>query len=142
MNAIIKQRNFDVPVEVLFKAFSQPEHLKQWWGPDGFTNTFYVFNFGNGGKWRFTMHGPDGKEYENESEFETVKANELIVLRHISKPEYKATFTFSSISSHASLLVWEMVFETEKAYEALKDIVAEKNEENLNRLEKELQNIN
>ena len=142
MNAIIKQRNFDVPVEVLFKAFSQPEHLKQWWGPDGFTNTFYAFNFGNGGKWRFTMHGPDGKEYENESEFETVKANELIVLRHISKPEYKATFTFSSISSQASLLVWEMVFETEKAYEALKDIVAEKNEENLNRLEKELQNIN
>lgn len=141
MNAIIKQRNFDVAVDVLFKAFSQPEHLKEWWGPNDFTNTFYEFNFCNGGKWRFTMHGPDGKGYENESEFETVKENELIVLRHISKPGYKATFSFSSINSHASVLVWEMIFETEKAYEALKDIVAEKNEENLNRLEKEVEKI-
>jgi uncharacterized protein YndB with AHSA1/START domain len=141
MNAIIKQRNFDVAVDVLFKAFSQPEHLKEWWGPNDFTNTFYEFNFCNGGKWRFTMHGPDGKGYENESEFETVKENELIVLRHISKPEYKATFSFSSINSNASVLVWEMIFETEKAYEALKEIVAEKNEENLNRLEKEVEKI-
>lgn len=141
MNAIIKKRNFSVPVETLFKAFSQEAHLKQWWGPDGFSNTFYEFNFSEGGKWRFTMHGPDGKGYENESRFETVKENELIVLHHISKPEYIANFHFSSNENNSSSLLWEMVFETEKAYEALKDIVTEKNEENLNRLEVELEKV-
>lgn len=138
MNAIITKRNFDAPVELLYKAFSQSEHIQNWWGPDGFTNTFYEFDFREGGKWRFTMYGPDGKGYENESEFEAVKENELITLHHISKPEYKAEFNFSSNENNSSSLVWKMVFAEEKAYAALKDIIPEKNEENLNRLEAEL----
>ena len=141
MSAIITKRNFDVPVELLHKAFSQPGHIKNWWGPDGFKNTFYEFDFRDGGKWKFTMYGPDGKGYENESEFEMVKENELIMLHHISKPEYKAAFNFLSAGSNSSSLVWEMVFTEEKAYEALKDIVTEKNEENLNRLETELEKM-
>jgi hypothetical protein len=87
------------------------------------------------------MHGPDGKGYENESVFETIKENDLIVLKHLSKPEYTATFNFSANGNESSSLVWEMIFLTDKAYEALKDIVAEKNEENLNRLEVELQKM-
>lgn len=140
-NAIITKRSFDVPLELLFSAWSQPQHIKNWWGPDGFTNTFYEFNFYNGGKWLFTMHGPDGKDYENETVFEAVIVNELIVLRHISKPEYRATVNFSSDGENKSSLVWQMLFETEKAYQALKDIVAEKNEENLNRLNTELKRM-
>ncbi len=135
MTEIITRRDFNVPVEMLFKGWSQGENLQQWWGPEGFTNTFYEFNFGNGGRWRFTMHGPDGKGYENECVFETVKENELILLHHISKPEYKAEFNFSATGSNKSSLIWKMVFTEQKAYDALKDIVTEKNEENLNRLE-------
>jgi uncharacterized protein YndB with AHSA1/START domain len=141
MNAIITKRNFNVSVVSLFKAFSQEEYIKQWWGPDGFTNTFHEFNFNDGGKWRFTMHGPDGKGYENESEFEIVEENELVVLHHISKPEYTAEFNFSSNGINSSSLEWRVVFTKEKAYEALKDIIPEKNEENLDRLEKELQKM-
>ncbi len=141
MNAIITKRGFNVPAEVLYKAFSQSEHIKNWWGPDGFTNTFYEFNFRDGGKWRFTMHGPDGKGYENESEFEVVKENELIIMHHISKPEYRSTFNFSANGKNASSLVWKMEFIEQKAYEALKNIIPEKNEENLNRLEKEIEKV-
>ncbi len=141
MNAIITKRNFNVPVELLFKAFSQPEHIKQWWGPDGFTNTFYEFDFRSGGKWQFTMHGPDGKGYENEIEFEMIKENELVLIHHISKPEYRSAYKFSTNENNTSSLLWEMEFIEEKAYDALKDIIPGKNEENLNRLEKELEKM-
>jgi uncharacterized protein YndB with AHSA1/START domain len=141
MNEIITRRDFNVPVEMLFKAWSQAHNLQQWWGPEGFTNTFYAFDFRKGGKWVFTMHGPDGKGYENESIFESIRENELIVLHHISKPEYRAEFNFSVLGSHRSLLVWKMVFMEQKSYDALKDIVTEKNEENLNRLEAVLKKI-
>jgi len=135
MNQIITKRNFNVPVEVLFKAWSQAENLQQWWGPEGFSNTFHAFDFRNGGKWLFTMHGPDGKGYENEIVFETIKENEMILLHHVSKPEYKAEFRFTAPAKQSSSLLWKMIFTEEKAYAALKDIVTEKNKENLNRLE-------
>lgn len=141
MNAIITKRDFNVPVELLYKAFSQQEHIKNWWGPEGFTNTFYEFDFRNGGKWRFTMHGPDGKGYENEIEFEMIKENEVINVYHISKPEYRSSYKISAKGSNASSVLWEMEFLTEKAYDALKDIIPEKNEENLNRLEAELEKM-
>ena len=132
---IYNTRIMSTTLERLYAAFANPEELKIWWGPEGFSNTFYEFDFRNGGKWIFTMHGPDGKGYENESVFETVKENELILLHHISKPEYKAEFNFSATGSNKSSLIWKMVFTEQKAYDALKDIVTEKNEENLNRLE-------
>ena len=141
MNAIITKRNFNVPVELLYKAFSQQAHIKNWWGPNGFTNTFYEFDFHDGGKWRFTMHGPDGKDYENEIEFESIKENELIAVHHISKPEYRSSYKISAGDNNTSSILWEMVFIEEKAYDALKDIIPEKNEENLNRLEKELNKL-
>lgn len=141
MNEIISKRKFNVSVELLFKAWSQPQHLKEWWGPDGFTNTFYEFDFRPGGKWRFTMYGPDGKNYENESVFEIIRENELIVFNNISKPEYKATVKFESNGDSNSSLVWKMDFVTEKAFKSLKDIVTEKNEENLNRIEAELEKM-
>jgi uncharacterized protein YndB with AHSA1/START domain len=141
MNEIVNKRNFNVPLQILFKAWSQAQHMKNWWGPDGFTNTFYEFDFSSGGRWHFTMHGPDGKDYENESTFEKIIENELIILHHLSKPEYRAEFIFSSNGANSSSLVWKMVFTTDKAYEALKNIVPEKNEENLDRLEAELEKI-
>lgn len=141
MNEIINKRSFNVPVDILFKVWSQARHIKNWWGPDGFTNTFYEFDFSNGGHWRFTMHGPDGKDYENEIVFEIIKENELITLHHLSKPEYRAAFIFSANGATSSSLVWKMIFATDKAFEALKNIVPQKNEENLNRLEAELEKI-
>ncbi len=46
-------------------AVSDPKHLAQWWGPDGFTITTSSFDFRAGGVWRFVMHGPDGRDYQN-----------------------------------------------------------------------------
>lgn len=53
----------------VFRAFSDPNHLQNWWGPKGFKNTFHEFDFRQNGKWRFMMHGPNGIDYPNESQF-------------------------------------------------------------------------
>ena len=52
-------RVFNVPREFVFKAWTDPNHLCQWWGPKGFTNTFQEFDMRPGGHWHFVMHGPD-----------------------------------------------------------------------------------
>ena len=49
---IVSSRVFDAPRELVFRAFSEPEHLAVWWGPNGFTNTIDVFDFRVDGEWR------------------------------------------------------------------------------------------
>jgi uncharacterized protein YndB with AHSA1/START domain len=71
---IVTTRVFDAPRELVFKAWTDPDHLAQWWGPKGFTNTFQEFDMRPGGIWRFVMHGPDGVDHKNKSVFvEVVK---------------------------------------------------------------------
>src|SRR5947207_1650819 len=57
---LVTTRVLDAPRERVFTAFSEAQHLMQWWGPDGFTNTFHEFDLRAGGPWRYTMHGPNG----------------------------------------------------------------------------------
>lgn len=56
---IYSSRELDAPVEVVYKAFADPFYLKNWWGPEGFTNTIHEFDLRTNGKWLLTMHGPD-----------------------------------------------------------------------------------
>ncbi|MHB0952635.1 MAG: SRPBCC family protein [Allorhizobium sp.] len=58
-------RLIGAPPELVFRMFSTPEHLDAWWGPDGFTNETHEMDFSVGGLWRYTMHGPDGKDWPN-----------------------------------------------------------------------------
>ena len=60
---IVSTRVLDAPRELVFRAFSDPDLLARWWGPEGFTNTFHEFDLRPDGAWRFVMHGPDGTDY-------------------------------------------------------------------------------
>jgi len=62
---ILKCRRFDAPRALVFMAWTTPEHVDAWWGPDGFTTTTTEMRVAPGGEWRFTMHGPDGTDYPN-----------------------------------------------------------------------------
>jgi hypothetical protein len=57
------ERVLPYPPQQVFEAFARPELLARWWGPSGFTNTFEVFEFKPGGRWKFVMHGPDGSRH-------------------------------------------------------------------------------
>ena len=75
---IFSSRILNYPVELVYQAFVNPLHLKEWWGPEGFTNTIHEFDLRPGGKWKLTMHGPEKGNYENESIFKVIQPLQLI----------------------------------------------------------------
>src|SRR5512144_1267366 len=77
----------------VFEAFARPELLSRWWGPNGFTNTFEVFEFRLGGRWKFVMHGPDGSHHPNENVFIRLDAPSTLVIQHVSQPRFVLTVT-------------------------------------------------
>src|SRR5580765_2529795 len=89
-------RVLDAPRERVFRAFSEAEHLAQWWGPQGFTNTFHEFDLRAGASWRYVMHGPNGADYPNESVGVEVVKPERIVLEHVSGPRFRLTITLTA----------------------------------------------
>lgn len=132
------QRTIAAPCEQVYSAFRNPEQLARWWGPDGFSNTFREFDLREGGYWRFTMHGPDGKSYPNENLFREVVPNERVVIEHQSDHHFFLTITFSKVGN-ATVVGWCQLFDTVEHYRDIAEFVAQANEQNLNRLEAEVQ---
>lgn len=138
---IITTRDLNFPIAAVFEAFVNPNHLKNWWGPAGFTNTFHEFNPVPYGSWKFTMHGPDGKNYENDSMFIVVQKPDCVIIDHLSAPEFRGVYQFESLSPSSTRINWRMIFKTEELYNALFDFCKGKNVENMDRLEVELENV-
>ena len=76
--SIIGSRVLDAPRALVFSAWTNPKHLAQWWGPNGFTTTTHAYDFRPGGVWRFVMHGPDGRDYQNRITFDEIVPPELL----------------------------------------------------------------
>jgi len=123
--------------EQVFAAISNPERLARWWGPAGFTNTFSICEFTTGGRWSFVMHGPDGSNYPNESEFAEIDPSGKVAIRHISEPRFLLTITWSS-SGAGTLVSWVQAFENPEIARRVEHIVVPANEQNLDRLSSEV----
>lgn len=130
---IITTRVIDVPRDLVFKAWTDPEQLAKWWGPKGFTNTFHSFDQTPGGYWRFVMHGPDGTDYHNHIIFVEIVKPERIVFDHVSAPKFRVIATFSD-EAEKTKLTFRMIFESAKVCEQLKPVCGPANEENFDRL--------
>lgn len=76
-STLILTRQFDAPRQKVFKAHSDCEHLKHWWGPRQWPLTYCKMDFRAGGKWHFCMTGPDG-----------VESWGLVIYKEIKEPEY------------------------------------------------------
>jgi len=59
---LVIERVFDVPRRILFKAYADPQYVRQWFGPPGYPLTLCEMNFRVGGRYRYAMTGPDGKQ--------------------------------------------------------------------------------
>jgi uncharacterized protein YndB with AHSA1/START domain len=138
---IVTSRVLDAPRERIFEAFSDPKRLARWWGPAGFSSTFHEFDLRPGGAWRFILHGPDGTNYPNESVFVEVVKPERIVFDHLSDHWFRMTITLSARPAAQTLITWHMLFETAAERDRIQAIVAEANEQNLDRLEAELARV-
>lgn len=79
---IVLTRVFDAPRALVFEMWTKPEHAMKWFGPKGFTCTLHEMDVRVGGRWRFDMHGPDGKLWPNRIEYVEVVPNERLVFWH------------------------------------------------------------
>jgi uncharacterized protein YndB with AHSA1/START domain len=138
---ISSTRIFKCPIELLFRAWSEPEHLKNWWGPKGFTNTFNEFDFRPGGKWSFVMHGPEKGNYNNEVEFIKIEPPSLIWWKRQSQPLFQVVTTFEKVDEEKTKLVFRMIFDTERECNKVRPFAVDKNEENFDKLEEELERM-
>jgi uncharacterized protein YndB with AHSA1/START domain len=77
---IVSTRLFYAPRRMVYRAFADPRHVAEWWGPHGFTTTVIEMDLRPGGKWRIVMCGPDGTNYPNEMTFTAVVPNERVEL--------------------------------------------------------------
>lgn len=102
---MVIERIFDAPRELVWEAWTNPEHVAQWWGPDGFTTTIKKMDFRVGGVWKLVMHGPDGKDYPNSSIFREIVEPECIMFSHGGRSEdgpstnFLATWTFEALGN-------------------------------------------
>jgi uncharacterized protein YndB with AHSA1/START domain len=138
---IVTSRILNNNRELIYRAWSEPQHLKNWWGPMGFTNTFNEFDFTVGGKWSFIMHGPDKGNYPNECEFIKIERPALIAWKRYSKPLFQVLVTFDEITPEKTKVVFKQIFDTVEECNKIKKFVIDKNEENFDRLEEELKKM-
>jgi uncharacterized protein YndB with AHSA1/START domain len=59
---VVITRTYDAPARLLFVAWSKPEHLMKWFGPVGWPLTLCEVDFRKGGRFRFAMTGPSGRQ--------------------------------------------------------------------------------
>lgn len=128
----------NAPTAVIWEVWTNPEHITNWWGPNGFTNTIHKMDFEENGEWNLTMHGPDGTNYPNKSIFKEIIPFKKIVFEHFN-PHFITTVLFES-KGKETLLDWSLLFDSEEMYNII--VKAHKADEgqkqNLEKLEKYL----
>ncbi|MES2888297.1 MAG: SRPBCC domain-containing protein [Pseudomonadota bacterium] len=134
------ERHINASPEAVFAAVEDPVRLATWWGPDGFTNTFSVFDFRVGGRWEFVMHGPQGAEYPNQCEFMEVVPGRRVVVRHLSLPHFSLSIELHP-AAQGTRVDWRQSFDDDKTAQAVKHIVEPANEQNLTRLAHEVERV-
>jgi len=110
-------RILNAPRDLVFRIWTEPEHIKHWWGPNGFTNTISKMEFRPGGVWEFVMHGPDGTDYTNVNEFIEIIRPEKIVLKHVLNPVFTMTVTFEDTGDNKTILTIRNRFESREVFD-------------------------
>ena len=119
---LVLTREFDAPRALVWRAWTEPQHLPHWWGPRSFTITTLAIDVRPGGMWRYVMHAPDGTDYDNRITFRELVPPERIVYAHDSDkdddPEqFLVTVTFREEGGKTRLTM-RMVFPTAAQREA------------------------
>ncbi len=127
-----------VPRLRIFAAWTDPAQLARWWGPKGFTNTFHRFELKPEGMWEFTMHGPNGMDFQNICVFKRIEPPAFLEFDHLKEMHfYKAMVTFTE-EEGGTRIDWTMRFNTAEELAPIRGFIEKANEENLDRMERQL----
>jgi uncharacterized protein YndB with AHSA1/START domain len=136
---IVTMRMFEgVSAETVFDAFTDEEHIGEWFGPDGFTLTIHEMDVRPGGHWRFVMHGPDGTDYDNHVIYERVERPELLTYQHggAGQDPFDVTVTFDGFMGSCVLTMRAVFVSAEERDRLIAEVGAmEGAEQTLGRLE-------
>ena len=91
-NELYITRLYEAPVKLVWDAWVDPKQVAKWWGPRGFTITTKSKDVRTGGNWIYTMHGPDGVDYPNRTEFLEVEKYSRLVYDHGANDTQPALF--------------------------------------------------
>jgi uncharacterized protein YndB with AHSA1/START domain len=121
---ISMEREFAASPEAVFGAYRDPEALKEWYGPDGFSITIIAMDFRVGGLLRFTMHGPDGTDYPNRIMYRDIVPGARLAYRHDSDVDddpraFEVLVTFAALGQGRTLLTMRSTFPSIEARNAV-----------------------
>ena len=113
---IVITRLLSAPKTLVWDAWTQPEHLVHWYGPDGFSLTSNEMKVKPGGTWEFILHGPDGRDYPNKILFLEVEKPNRLVYKHSGDEDtepvnFHVTVTFEQEGDKTKLTMYS-VFES------------------------------
>lgn len=127
-------RRFAASPAEIWAAYADPARLAQWWGPNGFRNTFRTFDFRTGGTWTYVMHSPDGHDFDGHRVFRELVAPERIVMRHTgAMHNFLMTVTLAEADGGTDM-TWVLDFDPDLETYKFQDIILAANEENFDRL--------
>lgn len=119
-------RIYDAPVKAVWDAWTDPKQVAQWWGPRGFSLTTHSKDLRTGGSWNYTMHGPDGVDYPNKTQYLEVEKYSRLVYDHGGNddrpPMFRVTVLFSETKGKTKMEMSMALPTPEAAEEARKFI--------------------
>jgi uncharacterized protein YndB with AHSA1/START domain len=135
-------RILNAPRELVWKVCTEPEHVKNWWGPNGFTNTIHKMEVHPGGEWNFIMHGPDGTDYVNEIVFGEIVKPERITFLHGPFPRFETHIELIDLGDKTEIC-WKNVFEDDQEFKQAVEVyhAVEGLDQNLGRLSEYLKSF-
>jgi uncharacterized protein YndB with AHSA1/START domain len=122
---LVISRLFDAPRSLVFKAWTDPEHLAHWWGPQGFATISCVMDVRPGGGWFRCMRAPDGSEHHKRGVYREVVEPERLVFTYATEDadgkldhQTLVTVTFADFGGKTKLTLHQAVFESVTARES------------------------
>jgi uncharacterized protein YndB with AHSA1/START domain len=111
---LIIDRIFDAPRKLVFKVFTEPEHVARWWGPFGYTIPVCKIDLRPGGVWHYCMRSPEGHDHWVKSVYREIIESERIVYTStfadedanpvMGVPEHQGTVIFAEQEGKTKLI--------------------------------------
>jgi uncharacterized protein YndB with AHSA1/START domain len=120
---IVLSRVIDAPRARVFEAFTQPDQITRWFGPEGFSTETLEIDIREGGRWRFIYTGPDGTRWDNRMVFLRIDAPKLLEVDHGTDADndpgrFRTTITFDEQSNGKCVLTMRQLHPTREQRDA------------------------